>query len=104
MRYYLLGILCLSLLASCAEPAVLKPRVIVKTVVVREPGPSGPPTTKLVDKCPEDIAAHSAYCNKIKTKSECDEEQRCQWYGSDVRRAHCRRLYCKPAGKPYPPA
>jgi hypothetical protein len=94
MRCFLV-LLGTALLAGCAA----EPKVIIKKIVIEKPVP-GP--IVYIDKCPpkEELQNHCAQFRHDKDK--CDAEQRCRWYAGPIKTAHCRSLYCKAEGNPYP--
>lgn len=87
MRSVLL--ICSLLLGGCAQPEAAKPNVIVKTVYI----------AKSMSCAPVELV--KAHCKAIGTEAACDDEQRCQWVRRDSK-PHCRVIYCKPFGKPFP--
>lgn len=88
-----LAVIPLSLvLISCGAP---EPKTVVRTLKVEAP--------RKIEylPCPEDIAPWRLHCAAISTPKACDAEQRCQWVNRE-KAPHCRRIYCKPHGLPWP--
>jgi len=96
------GLLALS---GCVQAEAVKPKVIVKTVIVEKPVTAQSRSPEVIkvytDKCPPP-AELSKHCNAIGNRTDCDAEQRCQWAEGEQRGPYCRRLHCKPEGKPWP--
>ena len=87
MRFYYL--ILSVLVVGCVQTEAAKPKVIVKTIYV----------TKSMSCAPVELV--KAHCKAIGTEAGCDAEQRCQWVRRESK-PHCRVIYCKPFGKPFP--